>query len=212
MKKLLILLLLLQTHLSYCQIVLLQNDYYKNYYDLQEKSSAYTVYEYSEKNVLKKVSRTTIKLNPRVNRRFQYGYKDYRKNINYDKGHLVPCSDYQFDKQAQLEVNYYTNVVPQEKSINRGIWRNLENYVEILYQEKKQNLIIYTGVSKEKIKIKSLKIPTYLYKLIIQEKKIIAFKIPNKETNITDFMRFRVNPTEIIELIESYNFEKIIIE
>lgn len=194
------------------QNVYLKNEFYNNCYDLKEKISNYTVYEYSTAHTITTVKRNSIKLNPEIKKINQLGYKDYRKLKTYDKGHLVPSSHFQYSLHAQKNVNYYTNVVPQWFTVNRGIWKNLEEFTEKLYLEKRKKIIIYTGTSREKININGVKIPTYLYKLIIQEKNIYAFIIPNKETIITDFMRYRVNPTEIVELIESYNQEKIKLE
>lgn len=51
--------------------------------------------------------------------------KDYT-NSGYDRGHMAPAGDMKWSHQAMLESFYLSNVCPQNKNLNRGDWKELE--------------------------------------------------------------------------------------
>jgi endonuclease G len=53
--------------------------------------------------------------------------KDYKKS-GYDRGHQMDAYDCGCDSTAMIESFYYSNVAPQEPTLNRGIWKKLEEY------------------------------------------------------------------------------------
>lgn len=53
---------------------------------------------------------------------------DYR-NSGYDRGHMVPAADMKWSKEAMEESFLMTNICPQVKSLNSGIWHRLEQRV-----------------------------------------------------------------------------------
>ena len=50
---------------------------------------------------------------------------DY-KNSGWDRGHHAPAADMKWSKQAMEESFYLSNVSPQNKNLNRGVWKKLE--------------------------------------------------------------------------------------
>ena len=50
---------------------------------------------------------------------------DYR-NSGWDKGHMCPAGDMKWSKQAMNESFYFTNICPQNRNLNRGDWKDLE--------------------------------------------------------------------------------------
>lgn len=46
----------------------------------------------------------------------------------YDRGHLAPLATFAGNVHA-AELNYYSNIVPQTRALNRGPWRSLESHV-----------------------------------------------------------------------------------
>lgn len=83
-------------------------------------------------------------------------------------------------------------------------------YIDELSKKCKCNIQVYTGIIHGEKKIGSIKIPTFLFKLIIIEKNILGYKIPNEKPIKSSFTDYSENPTILIDLINSYNFEKII--
>ena len=53
---------------------------------------------------------------------------DYR-NSGYDRGHMAPAADMKWSKVAMEESFLMTNICPQAKSLNSGIWHRLEQRV-----------------------------------------------------------------------------------
>ena len=53
---------------------------------------------------------------------------DYR-NSGYDRGHMAPAADMKWSKVAMEESFLMTNICPQVKSLNSGIWHRLEHRV-----------------------------------------------------------------------------------
>lgn len=111
---------------------------------------------------------------------------DYR-NSGYDRGHLAPAADMKWSEQAMQESFYLSNMCPQDKSFNRGIWKKLEEQVrDWAIQYKK--VYIATGPILEEglptIGTNKIPIPNYFYKVILEyspsDVKAIGFLIPNK--------------------------------
>lgn len=50
---------------------------------------------------------------------------DYRGS-GYDRGHIAPAGDMKWSEDAMRESFYLTNVCPQNRNLNRGDWKELE--------------------------------------------------------------------------------------
>ena len=68
---------------------------------------------------------------------------DYRRS-GYDRGHLAPVGDMNFDSVAMEESFYMSNISPQKRAFNGGIWSRLENQVRNWATEK-GGLYVVTG-------------------------------------------------------------------
>ncbi len=114
---------------------------------------------------------------------------DY-KNSGYDRGHLAPAADMKWSAEAMAESFYLTNMSPQDKSFNRGIWNTLEEQVRIWAREYK-SIYITTGPILEKglptIGPNHIPIPKAFYKVILDYSKMtskaIGFVIKNESSN-----------------------------
>jgi len=113
-------------------------------------------------------------------------YKNY-KNSGYDKGHLCPAADMKFSKEAFDETFYTSNISPQKKEFNGGIWNRLENKTRY-WAEKFNGIYVVTGgVLKQSLKTigtEKVAVPEHFYKILLSENngkyKMIAFLIPNE--------------------------------
>ncbi len=52
-------------------------------------------------------------------------YQDYR-GTDWDRGHLCPAGDNKWDSVAMYESFLMTNACPQNKSLNSGVWNQIE--------------------------------------------------------------------------------------
>ena len=111
---------------------------------------------------------------------------DYKKS-GYDRGHLAPAADMKWSAEAMAESFYLSNMSPQDKSFNRGIWKKLEEQVRDWAIENK-SVYITTGPILEKglptIGPNQIPIPKAFYKVILDysqpDIKAIGFIIPNE--------------------------------
>jgi len=117
---------------------------------------------------------------------------DY-KNSGYDKGHLAPAADFNFGDDAISQTFFMSNMSPQHPRLNRGSWKNLEEYFRFL-SEKFDKVYVITGPilgnDDERENFGSIgrndvAIPNLYYKcgLFIKDDQyyMIGFIIPNEE-------------------------------
>lgn len=119
---------------------------------------------------------------------------DYIKS-GYDRGHLCPAADMDFNPVAMEESFLMSNICPQAPDFNRGIWKELETEVR-KWAKKEHKIVVVTGPvfndNKGTIGPDNVLVPGYFFKIIYEETdrpKIIAFVFPNRKSDrpLTDF-------------------------
>lgn len=55
---------------------------------------------------------------------------DYTRS-GYDRGHLAPAADMSWNPSVLHDSFYMSNVTPQKPEFNRGIWKDLEDWVRV---------------------------------------------------------------------------------
>lgn len=113
---------------------------------------------------------------------------DYRRS-GYDRGHLVPAADMSFDKQALAETFFMSNISPQNRAFNQGIWRELEEAARNWVKDK-GHLYIACGpvFSKDPIDVigrdNRVSVPAAFFKVFFFEQgdasEAVGFIIPNE--------------------------------
>lgn len=92
---------------------------------------------------------------------------DYARS-GYDRGHMTPSGD-MFDPESQHESFSLANMVPQEPSINRGVWERIESGVRRMVKSKGEVYLVtgplFQGVELQRIGGRVL-VPTAVYKAI----------------------------------------------
>ncbi|MEL7222548.1 MAG: DNA/RNA non-specific endonuclease, partial [Bacteroidota bacterium] len=68
---------------------------------------------------------------------------DYRGS-GYDRGHMVPAADMAYDAVAMDETFLMSNISPQSRNFNQGIWRELEELTRD-WAKKFKRLYIVSG-------------------------------------------------------------------
>lgn len=139
---------------------------------------------------------------------------DYQ-NSGFDRGHLAPAGDMKFSETAMDECFYTSNISPQVKGFNQGVWNDLEMQVRT-WTKKYGRIYVVTGPvlpknSKESRKMyatnhgKDVKtnvtVPDKFYKILYDfskkgKEKMIAFVIPNEDTD-TPFTEFVTTVDEV---------------
>jgi endonuclease G len=141
------------------------------------------------------------------------GSADWRnyKNSGYDKGHLCPAGDMEFSRDAYSDTFYTSNISPQKKEFNAGIWNRIEQKTRYWAGKYNDIYVVTGGIAKEsdkKIGTEKVAVPKYFYKIVLaktgKEHKAIAFLVPNEKSDksIYDF----VVPIETLEKMTGIDF------
>ena len=130
---------------------------------------------------------------------------DYQGS-GYDRGHMAPAADMEWNKKAMQECFYLSNMAPQiGKGMNRGIWKSLEKKIRV-WGMKRGELYVFTGPIYIGGKIKTIglnevAVPDYFYKIAFDPQRIeaCAFIMPNKHLQSNVVSRYLVSIREIEE-------------
>ncbi|MFK5973336.1 MAG: DNA/RNA non-specific endonuclease [Flavobacteriaceae bacterium] len=111
------------------------------------------------------------------------------KGSGYDRGHLCPAGDRRFSKWAYDETFYTSNISPQDKDFNAGVWQRLERQVRQWAKKHKTLFVVTAGVLErglEGIGEEDVAVPRYFYKIVARGYKnklhVIAFLMPSHES------------------------------
>lgn len=113
--------------------------------------------------------------------------EDY-KHSGYDRGHLVPVADRSFNETAMSETFYMSNISPQARNFNGGIWRELEEQTRY-WAKRNGELYVISGPilkleEKSRIGDNDVSVPSAFFKVLLdlQEPQVkgIGFVIPNE--------------------------------
>ena len=119
-------------------------------------------------------------------------------NSRYDRGHMCPSGDNQWDAKAQEESFLFTNICPQNHGLNQGDWNDLE--IQCRYWARQYGDIyivagpvFYKGVQKT-IGRNKVAVPDAFFKVILADKRksnAIGFVMPNngKHRNMKEDVR-----------------------
>ncbi|MEX0290933.1 MAG: DNA/RNA non-specific endonuclease [Flavobacteriaceae bacterium] len=139
-------------------------------------------------------------------------WRNYRGS-GYDRGHLCPAGDRRFSLNAYNETFYTSNISPQDKDFNAGVWNRLEMQVRYWCKKYGQLYIATGGVLKRGLPVigdEDVAVPKMYYKIIVRGKpedlKVLAFLIPHRES--TSRLKSFVVPVDRIEQLTGIDFLK----
>ncbi len=133
------------------------------------------------------------------------------KGSGYDRGHLCPAGDRRFTKQAYDETFYTSNISPQDRDFNAGIWNELEKQVRMWAKQYGEVFVVTAGVLEkglEEIGEEDVDVPKFYYKIIARgngdDQKVIAFLMEGKQST-KSLKQFSV-PVDKIEIRTGIDF------
>jgi endonuclease G len=111
---------------------------------------------------------------------------DY-KNSGWDRGHMAPAADMKWSRQAMKESFYLSNICPQNRNLNAGIWKDLEEQVRRLATQKGYLYVVCGPIVSEQPKTigyNKVVIPDAFFKVLLQSANgnwsAIAFMFANE--------------------------------
>lgn len=140
----------------------------------------------AEETSATEVSRTDEFLpDPDVKTR-QADTRDY-SNSGFDRGHMAAAADMKWDRTAMVESFYMTNICPQDRELNAGLWLELEQ--KCRYWAKKYDRVwivcgpMYTTGHNPPIGYNQVTVPDAFFKCVCMQVNgrwtMAAFVIPN---------------------------------
>lgn len=127
-------------------------------------------------------------------------------NSGYDRGHMCPAGDMNFNQTAMSESFYMANITPQDPGLNRQIWKELEEKVRDWAVENDSLYIVVGAIysnNPQRIGDNMVAVPDKLYKVVADISstngyKAIAFIFDNKDYNTNeDFMDYVISVDEL---------------
>jgi endonuclease G len=194
MKFTIILLLLLSASICLGQIQTIHHSNYTTQFDTQ-KHYAIRVDWWLTRDML-----TCIKSYPRSERFTPDPLLNASTNLdkdyigsNYDRGHNMPAEDNHCSNIGMTECFYFSNISPQHPTLNRGVWKELEDHIR-KQSSKDDSLYISSGSFGEISHIKSLTIPEYWWKVIYTKKSklSVAYLFKNDVSSVGVLENFKI--------------------
>lgn len=198
---------------------------HKNYslsYSEEDEQAEWVAYELTREEVNGKLERKEgFDEDPAITTK-SASPSDYQ-NSGYDRGHLAPAADMKFDETAMEECFYMSNVSPQVKEFNNGVWNDLEMQTRawtrkygtiyvvtgpVLPKDSKNARKMYASVRGKDYKT-NVTVPSHFYKILFDftkkgKEKMLAFVIPNQDTHMP-FTTF-VTSVDEVEKVTGIDF------
>lgn len=146
---------------------LLDNTFYKVEFDTVQHLPIYSVEIVTREHINSHIAvrkGNTFKNDSRV---VSSRVSDYT-NSGYDRGHLTPAANDEYDTKAMQSCFLMTNMLPQKHSFNAGIWESLEKKVRE-WANDYDSLLVFTG-GYQFTQVGKLKVPELFYKIIYSVK------------------------------------------
>jgi endonuclease G len=168
---------------------IVKHDYYTLSYNEKYEQAEWVAYELKRSYVRSSnYDRPYFIEDPKV----KTGSADWRnyKKSGYDKGHLCPAGDMAFAFNAYKDTFFTSNISPQTRDFNGGVWNRLEQKARYWATKYDGVFVVTGGVLEPNLKTigqEKVLVPRYFYKILLDNSngqyKMIAFLVPNTKSN-----------------------------
>lgn len=178
-----------RTYLPVSDGIILHKSNFSLAYDSNCKSAKWVAYRLTKDQLKDRIDldRVLFSSDPQLKRN-KTEYYDY-SGSGYDRGHLVPAADMSFDSISYKETFLMSNIVPQKRGCNRGIWKELEKQTRQWVKKHNEVYIISGPVYTQQIRPVKLNksnicVPDAFFKIVlVYNDKIqatLSFVVPNE--------------------------------
>jgi endonuclease G len=181
-------------------------------YNPDYKIANWVAYELTAKETTGKAKRSNRFVpDPIISKEETATNEDYAQS-GYDRGHLAPAGDMKWSDKAMYESFYFSNICPQDKGLNTGIWNSLEMQCRKWAAQHGALLIVAGPVMKDSLRRigkHHVAIPDAFYKVICipsgDKLKGIGFLFENKNYGKTSIHSMAV-PIDSVEKVTGIDF------
>lgn len=136
---------------------------------------------------------------------------DYRGS-GYDRGHMAPAADFKWSAEAMSDTFYLSNMSPQNGSLNRGLWADLEAIVRQMAVDNEKVYVVtgpvLTDGPFETIGESRVAVPHQYYKVVLDytdpDIKAIGFVLPNEKCE--EDIEYYVRTVDEVEELTGLDF------
>ena len=122
-------------------IVILTNAAFSVWFDTDTRCPACVAYDLEPAEVIRaKRADIPFRADPRVPASDVAA--DYAKS-GFDRGHMAPAADFNFDRRALTETYLFTNIAPQVPELNRGAWAQFEAEIRTLAASGTVHVVVF---------------------------------------------------------------------
>ena len=117
----------------------------------------------------------------------------------FDRGHLAPAADNRCKGADVMEESFFfTNMAPQYPGLNRGQWKNLEEWTRYLATQN-DSVFVQAGCVGDVKRVKRLAIPSHCWKVITIKKtgEVTAYWFPNVPEKSASFEMHMIDKEEL---------------
>ena len=187
---------------------LVENKHYYVDYNTEHKQPNWVYYMLTQTHITGNTPRSSSFKDCKIEEISSASHKDYVRS-GYDKGHLCPTADMKLSKEAMAETFQMWNISPQDPSLNRGRWSDLEAKVRSYIRNEADTLFVVTGpvfIGKvESVGNGKVTVPTLFCKVIYcPGRGGIAFLLPNQKIK-SDIKSWQVS-IDLVEAITGIDF------
>ncbi len=104
--------------------------------------------------------------------KYESATTDDYKNSGWDRGHMAPAADMKWHPQTMKESFYLSNICPQNRNLNAGVWKELEEQVRDLAAQKGHIYVVCGPIVSDDyqtIGANNVVVPSAFFKVLLQE-------------------------------------------
>ena len=165
------------------QVLRLQHKYYTSYFSESYKIPIIDIYVLRKDmvNCINKLKRTNKFTPDYLLSNYTNLSSDYARS-GYDRGHNMPAEDNTCDLEGMTDCFDYSNMVPQDPGLNRGIWKELEIQERNLAKQYDSVKVIIGSIGVlKRIGFDGVVVPYQMFKIIqiLKTHKVVAYLFKN---------------------------------
>lgn len=180
------------------------HDGYSLSYSEKHEQAEWVAYSLDKKDIVYKHRKRPYFIEDPKVKTTSADWRNYKKS-GYDRGHLCPAGDRRSSEESYYETFYTSNISPQKRAFNAGIWNKLEQQTRNWAKKYGKLYVITGGVLEDNLKTigsEKVSVPNYFYKLLLvysqREIKAIAFLMPHEQSE-KPLQKFVVSIDELEE-------------
>ena len=173
-------------------------------YSLARENIVWVAYHLTPSELKGTVSRTDdFRADPELNGGAGV-LEDYRGS-GFDRGHLAPAGDMKWSIDAMSHSFLLSNIVPQLRKFNGGVWLDLERSTRRYVLNNQRSVYLVTGpivhADSETIGNNEIPVASHFYKIIYdaEAEKAVAYLLPHLES-IENFEKFAVSVDQVEQI------------